>query len=67
MSNSNEDRISGASDKVSGNVKEGLGKLSGDEKTEGEGKGEQVKGNVKQGVADAKDKVSDAVDKFKDH
>jgi len=63
MSNSNEDRIDGAGDKVSGNVKEGIGKLTGDDKTENEGKGEQAKGDVKQGIADIKDKVSDAVKK----
>lgn len=63
MSNSNEDRIDGAGDRVSGNVKEGIGKLTGDDKTENEGKGEQAKGDVKQGIADIKDKVSDAVKK----
>jgi uncharacterized protein YjbJ (UPF0337 family) len=63
MSNSNEDRIDGAGDKVSGNVKEGIGKLTKDEQTETEGKGDQAKGDVKQGIADIKDKVGDAVKK----
>lgn len=67
MNDSDKDRIEGAGDKVSGNVKEGLGKLTGDKETESEGKGEQAKGSIKQGLADAKDKVSEAVDKVKDH
>ncbi|MGI8403529.1 MAG: CsbD family protein [Thermomicrobiales bacterium] len=67
MNDSNKDRIEGTGDKVSGNVKEGLGKLTRDKETESEGKGEQAKGGIKQGLADAKDKVNEAVDKVKDH
>lgn len=63
MNDSNKDRIEGAGDKASGNVKEGVGKLTGDKETENEGKGEQAKGDIKQGVADAKDKIGDAVKK----
>ncbi|MGI8483972.1 MAG: CsbD family protein [Thermomicrobiales bacterium] len=68
MSDSDKDRIDGAGDKISGNVKEGVGKLTGDKQTESEGKGEQAKGDIKQGMADVKDKVGDMVDKVKgDH
>jgi len=44
-------------DKVSGKIKEGAGKVTGDAKTEGEGKSEQLKGKAKESVNDAKDKA----------
>ena len=40
MSDADKDRLSGLGDKVSGNVKEGVGKLTGDKQTEHEGKAE---------------------------
>ncbi|HEU0165984.1 MAG TPA: CsbD family protein [Thermomicrobiales bacterium] len=64
MSDSTKDRVDGAGDKVSGSIKEGVGKLAGDEQTENEGKADQAKGDLKQGIADVKDKVSDAVKKI---
>ena len=66
MSDADKDRLSGLGDKVSGNVKEGVGKVTGDKQTEGEGKAEKVVGDIKEGVADLKDKVSDAVKKVTD-
>jgi uncharacterized protein YjbJ (UPF0337 family) len=66
MSDANKDRLSGLGDKVSGNVKEGVGKVTGDKQTETEGKADKVMGNVKEGVADAKDKVSETVKKITD-
>jgi uncharacterized protein YjbJ (UPF0337 family) len=66
MSENDKDRIEGTSDKLAGNVKEGVGKLTGDKQTEAEGKADQLKGDVKQGVADVKDKASDIVDKKND-
>ncbi|MGC4105792.1 MAG: CsbD family protein [Thermomicrobiales bacterium] len=66
MSDTDKDRLSGLGDKVSGNVKEGVGKVTGDKQTEGEGKVEKVMGDVKEGIADLKDKVSDAVKKVTD-
>ncbi|MGC4192608.1 MAG: CsbD family protein [Thermomicrobiales bacterium] len=66
MSDADKDRLAGIGDKVSGNVKEGVGKVTGDKQTEGEGKAEQVVGDVKEGLADLKDKVSDTVKKITD-
>lgn len=63
MTDTTKDRVEGAGDKLGGNVKEGVGKLTGDEQTQAEGKTDQVKGDVKQGVADVKDKVSGLFDK----
>ena len=58
-----ENRVEGAWDKLKGNVKEGAGKLTGDEKLEAEGKADQVKGSAKSAVGGAKDTVRDALDK----
>lgn len=61
MSDSTNDRIGGALDQVKGNVKEGVGGATGDDRTEAEGQMDQAKGDLKQGVADVKDTVGDAV------
>ena len=53
-------------EKMSGNVKEGVGKLTGDKRTESEGKLEKVTGDVKEKLADAKDTVKGIIDGFKD-
>lgn len=63
MTDSTKDRIDGATDKVVGQTKEGVGKLTNDEQLEGEGKMDQLKGSVKEGVADVKDKVTDLFNK----
>lgn len=52
-------------EQVKGSVKEGLGKLTGDEKTEKEGAAEKVVSKVKEVAKDAKDAVEDAVDGVK--
>jgi len=38
---------SGTTDKIKGTVKEAVGKVAGDKRTEAEGKTDQVKGDVK--------------------
>ena len=52
-------------EQVKGSVKEGLGKLTGDEKTEKEGAAEKVVSKVKEVAKDAKDIVEGAVDGVK--
>ena len=52
-------------EQVKGSVKEGLGKLTGDEKTEKEGAAEKVIAKVKEVAKDAKDAVEGAVDGVK--
>lgn len=53
-------RTEGLIDEAKGNVKDTVGRATGDERTEGEGKLDEVKGNLKQGAADAKDTIEDA-------
>lgn len=57
-----EDRIEGAAKNIGGKIKEGFGKLTGDTKTEAEGKAEQVEGKVQNTWGGAKDTVRDAAD-----
>ena len=52
-------------EQVKGSVKEGLGKITGDEKTEKEGAAEKVVSKVKEVANDAKDAVEGAVDGIK--
>ena len=49
-------------DQAKGSVKEGVGKLTGDEKLEKEGAAEKVVSKVKEVAEDAKDAVEGAVE-----
>ena len=50
-----KDRVEGSATNLGGKVKEGFGKLTGDSKTESEGKKDQVKGKVQNTVGGIKD------------
>ena len=54
-----EDKAAHKATEVKGEVKENLGKVTGDREMEAEGQGDQAKGNLKQ----AGDKVKDAFKK----
>ena len=56
-----KDRIEGAGKVAAGKIKEGVGKLVGDEKMKAEGKVKQAEGRVQNAVGGAKDAVRDAV------
>jgi uncharacterized protein YjbJ (UPF0337 family) len=58
----NEDRIEGAGKEFSGKIKEGVGKLSGDEKLQAEGEIDQVKGKAQNLVGKARDGAADAAE-----
>ena len=51
-----EDKAKNKIDEIGGKVKEAVGKVTGDESTENEGKGDQMKSNLK----DAGEKIKDA-------
>ena len=57
---------SGAGDKIKGAVKEGTGKLTGDKRTEAEGKTDQAKGKVKNAASDVKESAKGMRDSLKD-
>ena len=58
-----ENRVGGALDQAKGALKEGVGKLTGDAKLEGEGKADKAAGKVENAVGGAKDTVRDALNK----
>ncbi len=57
-----KDRVEGTWEQAKGAVKEGIGKVTGDAKTEAEGKSEKAEGKVQNTVGGAKDAVRDATD-----
>lgn len=54
-----KDRIAGKAKEVKGTIKEGVGKVTGNEETEAEGKVEKTTGKVQGKVGEAKDAVRD--------
>ena len=58
-----ENRVTGALDKIKGAVKEGIGNLTGDEKLKAEGAADKAKGHAETAVGGAKDTVRDVVGK----
>ena len=55
-----QDRIEGAAKNIGGKIKEGVGKITGDEKLQAEGKADQVAGKVQNTVGGVKDSLRDA-------
>jgi uncharacterized protein YjbJ (UPF0337 family) len=53
------DKIGNKSEELAGKAKEGVGRATGDEELENQGKGDQLKGNLKE----AAEKVKDAFKK----
>lgn len=56
----------GETDKISGTIKEKVGSATGNERLEGEGKGQKASGKVEHAVEGAKDKVAGVADAIKD-
>ena len=50
-----KDRVEGSARNVGGKIKEGLGKATGDSKTEAEGKADQAKGKLQNAIGGIKD------------
>ena len=58
-----KDRIEGPGKQAKGKVKETWGKMTGDAKTEAEGKADKAEGRVQNAVGGMKDSARDARDK----
>jgi uncharacterized protein YjbJ (UPF0337 family) len=52
-----KDRIKGSAEQAKGKVKEWVGKVAGDKKSETEGKADQAKGKVQNAVGGMKDAI----------
>ncbi|HZT25438.1 MAG TPA: CsbD family protein [Pseudolabrys sp.] len=61
-----KDRIEGSAEQAKGKVKETIGKVTGDAKLQGEGKGDQIAGKTKNAIGGAKDAAKEAVDELQD-
>lgn len=52
-----QDRVEGSAKQMGGKMKEGVGKLTGDEKMKAEGKADQFEGKVQNTVGGVKDSL----------
>jgi uncharacterized protein YjbJ (UPF0337 family) len=57
------DKIKGMANEAAGNVKQGVGKATDNDKLRAEGKAQEIKGETQQKVGEAKDAVKKGVDK----
>lgn len=53
------DRVEGAAKNIGGKIKEGVGKITGDEKLKAEGRADQVEGKVQNTVGGVKDAINE--------
>ncbi len=60
------DRVKGAVTKKTGELKEGVGKMTGDEKMKRSGQADQVKGAVQNTVGGVKDALHESDNKSRD-
>ena len=58
-----KDRVQGALDQAKGSIKEGVGKVTGDDKMRAEGAADKVAGKTESTVGGVKDTARDALDK----
>ena len=52
-----KDRIEGGAKKLKGDIKEGVGKATGDAKLQGEGKADKAEGKIQKAAGDLKSKL----------
>ncbi|MFK3799283.1 MULTISPECIES: CsbD family protein [unclassified Pseudomonas] len=60
---STTDKVKGMANEAVGNVKQGVGKATGNDKLRAEGKAQELKGEAQQAVGKTKDAVKKGVDK----
>ncbi len=62
---STTDKIKGLANEAAGNVKQGVGSATGNDKLQAEGKAQELKGEGQKTVGDAKEGIKDAADTVK--
>jgi uncharacterized protein YjbJ (UPF0337 family) len=60
-----KEHVKGAARKIEGSVKDALGKATGNEKLQAEGKADKAEGSVRQSTGDVKDAGRNVADAFK--
>jgi uncharacterized protein YjbJ (UPF0337 family) len=58
----NRDEVEGKYEQAKGSVKEGLGRVTGDDEMEAEGAGDKLKGDIQEGWGGTKRKVGDMLE-----
>ena len=58
----NHDEVEGKYEQAKGSIKEGVGKLTGDDETRAEGAADKLKGDVQEGWGGTKRKIGDMLD-----
>ncbi len=61
-----DQQLGGKGESMKGKIKEGVGKLTGDDDLEAEGQADQGEGKVREGIGKAGRAVSDLADRAKD-
>ncbi len=61
---STTDKIKGRANEAAGNVKQGLGKVTGNDRLVAEGKAQELKGEAQKTVGDVKDGAKNLADKI---
>lgn len=55
----NKDQVKGVTNQVTGEIKQQIGKMTGDTTTQVEGHAREIKGKLQKGVGDAKEALHD--------
>ncbi len=63
---STSDKAAGIGNEVLGNIKQGIGKLTGDEKMKAEGLAQEAKGEAQRATGEVKSAVKDGANKVAD-
>lgn len=63
---SDNERLENTKDRVTGKVREGAGKVTGDKKEETKGKAQNMTGKVKDKLKDVKESAGGAMEELKD-
>ncbi|GJE40429.1 CsbD family protein [Methylobacterium persicinum] len=61
---STTDKLKGLANEAVGNVKQGVGNMTGNDKLKAEGKAQELKGETQKTVGDAKDGAKNLADKI---
>ncbi|KMO13664.1 CsbD family protein [Methylobacterium platani] len=62
---STTDKVKGLANEAVGNVKQGIGSATGNEKLQAEGKAQELKGEAQKTTGDVKDGIKNAADTVK--
>ncbi|AWN51513.1 general stress protein CsbD [Methylobacterium tarhaniae] len=62
---STTDKIKGLANEAVGNIKQGIGSATGNEKLQAEGKAQELKGEAQKTTGDVKDGIKNAADTVK--